>query len=261
MFRIVALVEGKQPICDFRQAFEIVQKEIKDVVLAIYNTIDVDQDDDIFEECMEQTIKADFLVFNFHGSMAYFRKYLKFQEYFQGKKPYLFYSSIESEMEEMTRRCMLPQTTVIKLLSYLEAGGEKNRENFWRCLLNKVADIDCSYGEVCIPIRDGYYRKPEKMSDEEYLNQISLSQQPIVGVLTHFQTIQSGNTENLDQLYDLIQKIGCTPVIIYTRIMPSSDFRCSNNSCLAYKLFLSAVGRIYSRYGSNVFRKCVHSGI
>ena len=27
MFRIVALVEGKQPICDFRQAFEIVQKE------------------------------------------------------------------------------------------------------------------------------------------------------------------------------------------------------------------------------------------
>ena len=130
MFRIVALVEGKQPICDFRQAFEIVQKEIKDVVLDIYNTIDVDQDDDIFEECMEQTVKADFLVFNFHGSMAYFRKYLKFQEYFQGKKPYLFYSSIESEMEEMTRRCMLPQTTVIKLLSYLEAGGEKNRENF-----------------------------------------------------------------------------------------------------------------------------------
>lgn len=223
MFRIVALVEGKQPICDFRQAFEIVQKEIKDVVLAIYNTIDVDQDDDIFEECMEQTIKADFLVFNFHGSMAYFRKYLKFQEYFQGKKPYLFYSSIESEMEEMTRRCMLPRTTVIKLLSYLEAGGEKNRENFWRCLLNKVADIDCSYGEVCIPIRDGYYRKPEKMSDEEYLNQISLSQQPIVGVLTHFQTIQSGNTEHLDQLYDLIQKNGCTPVIMYSSIMPSSD--------------------------------------
>lgn len=97
MFRIVALVEGKQPICDFRQAFEIVQKEIKDVVLDIYNTIDVDQDDDIFEECMEQTVKADFLVFNFHGSMAYFRKYLKFQEYFQGKNHiFLFFYRVRN---------------------------------------------------------------------------------------------------------------------------------------------------------------------
>ena len=90
MFRMVALVEGKQPICDFRQAFEIVQKEIKDVVLDIYNTIDVDQDDDIFEECMEQTIKADFLVFNFHGSMAYFRNILNFKSIFKVKNHIFF---------------------------------------------------------------------------------------------------------------------------------------------------------------------------
>ena len=223
MFRITALFEGKQPVCNFRQAFEAIQKDISDVELNIYNTLDIDLDDEIFGEAMEQTAKADFLILHFHGSMSYFKKYLKFQDSFQGKKPYFFYSSIESEMEEMIRKSMMPRDTFMELLPYVEAGGEENRDNFLLCLLNRVAGIDCPYGKPSIPVRNGYYNKPDGMSDEEYRHQISVSSQPVVGVLVHFHTIQSGNTEHLDQLYALIEKNGCRPVIMYSGITPSAD--------------------------------------
>lgn len=223
MFKIAAIFEGKRAICEFRQAFEAVQEEIKDISLDIYDTYDIDNDDAVFEECMSNVVKSDFLLFNFHGSMAYFKRYLKFQDYFKGKKPYFFRSSIESEMDEMTDKCLLPQSTVMKLLTYLEAGGEKNRENFLRCLLDKVAGIQCSYEEVSIPKWDGYYGKDECLSDEDYLYKISKSEQPVIGVLTHFQTIQSENTEHLDRLIKIIKKNGCTPIVVYSNIMPSVD--------------------------------------
>ncbi|MDO5422183.1 MAG: cobaltochelatase subunit CobN [Eubacteriales bacterium] len=223
MFKIAAIFEGKRPVCDFREAFEEAGREISDIFMDVYDTAEIDRDEDICRESLESVKQADFVIFNFHGSMAYFRSYLKFREYFEGKKPYFFRSTIESEMEEMTKQCKLPAQVVTTLLSYLEAGGKENLRNFLRYLFQKVAGYPCTYEPVVFPRWDGYYGKDEGLTDEAYLEAVSQDPKPVIGVLIHFHTIQTGETEYLDQLMAIIRDFGCTPLVLYSNVMPSTD--------------------------------------
>lgn len=223
MFKITAIFEGKRQICEFREAFEKVRAQIDGIALDLYDTGDIDRDEEIFLECMERVKSADFIFFNFHGSMAYFKKYLSFVPYFEGKKPYFFRSTIDSEMEEMTKKCKLPRNVVMTLLTYLEAGGKRNTENFIRYLVHEAAGMDCTYEKAEFPVWDGYYGKPERLTDEEYRREVMNSGLPIIGVLIHFHTIQSGNTEHIDQLIQIIRDNGCTPLPLFSNVMPSVD--------------------------------------
>ena len=223
MYQIVGILDGQRPVCDFRQAMETVQPEMPGVSLTLYNTAEIDGDDAVAQESLEKVKEADFVLFWFHGSMSYFRKYLKFRDYFHGKKPYFFHSSIESEMEEMTRQCQLPANQVLALEKYLEAGGEVNRENFLRLLVHSATGLELHIGEPVLPRWDGYYGKPEDLSDADYLREIMSLGKPIIGVLCHLATIQTGDTDYVDGLAETIRRSGCTPLILYSNIMPSSD--------------------------------------
>lgn len=223
MFNITAIFEGKRQICNFRQAFESLEEEIPGIALDIFDTDDIDRDDDVFHECMERFQKADFIFFNFHGSMAYFKRYLQFKPFFEGIKPYFFRSSIDSEMEEMTKQCKLPKNAVAGLLTYLEAGGQRNIENFLRFLLHETAGIPCTYGEVEFPVWDGFYRKPENLDDETYLRSLCQSSKPVIGVLMHYNLIRESNTEHVALILDTIKKYDCVPLAMYTNVMPSAD--------------------------------------
>ena len=223
MFKLVGIVDGKRGIWEFREAFEGLGREVSGVTLDLFDTADIDQDEDVERCCMEQIKDCNLVLFSFHGSMAYFKKYLRFREYYEGKKPCFFRSTIESEMEEMTRKSQLPDSVVLKLSAYLEAGGKKNRENFFRYLLNQTAGMELPCEEISIPKWDGYYGKPENLSDQEYMEKAIQSGKPILGVIAHFQTVQSKNTQHLDDLIRVIEKAGCTPMVVYSNVMPTMN--------------------------------------
>lgn len=221
MFGITALFEGKTRICEYRKAFDNIN--VDGVSLAIYDTYDIDKDENSFNDCLSDMGKADFVFFNFHGSMANFRKYVALRGLFEGVKPYFFHSTIDSEMEEMTKRCQLPNEVILKLLSYLETGGEENTENFLRYLLNKTAGLSLEYGSVVTPIRSGFYNNENNMSDEDYLSYISDCGKIVIGILVHFYTIQRGDTEHIDKLAEIVRSCGCEPLVVYSGVMPSVD--------------------------------------
>lgn len=223
MFKITAIYEGKKMICELKKAYETVSRQIEGIELDVYETSEIDAREEVCRECLEKVKNADFLLFNFHGSMAYFKRYLTFRPWFEGKKAYFFRSTIDSEMEEMTKQCKLSPDTIKVLLTYLEAGGEKNTENFLRFLLNRAAGISCTWEEPSLPVWDGYYGKEASVTDEEYLRNAAESGRPVVGILIHFHSIQSENMEHIDCLIDAVRRNGCTPLAVYSNIMPSSD--------------------------------------
>ena len=124
MFKVVALFEGKTRICEFRKANE--KLNISECIFEIYDTYDIDKDEELFTECKSKMETANLVMFLFHGSMANFKRYVALRGLFEGNKPYFFYSTIDSEMEEMTKKCQIPAAQIRTLLSYLEAGGEEN---------------------------------------------------------------------------------------------------------------------------------------
>lgn len=224
MFHITAIFEGKSRICELKEAFEAVEAELKcDVALHIYDTGDIDRNEIVFTRCKEDMEQCDFALLYFHGSMAYFKRYLSFRDLFEGKKPYFFRSTIDSEMEEMMKRCKLPQKQIASLLSYLEAGGTENLKNFIRYLLKHAAGIDCKYEPVFIPKWDGIFRLQEGMTEEAYIKRIVESGKPVIGILMHFHSVQTEDTAHLDSLLEIVKAHGCEPLPVYTNVMPSSD--------------------------------------
>lgn len=226
MFYIAAIFEGKRQISDFRRVFAQLQTQVPDIAMDVFDTGDIDGDDACLQECLECVKSCDFVFFNFHGSMAYFKRYLSFQPYFEGVKPYFFRSSIDSEMEEMTRRCKLPAPTVTALLTYLEAGGEKNMTQFLRRLLHDVAGFPLDWEPVEWPVLDGFYGKPEGMSDEDYLRQIRQTGKPVIGVIIHLSSIRTGNLAHIDCMVDEIRKADCIPLCMFSNVIPSSNKSC-----------------------------------
>lgn len=223
MFRITGILDGKRPVCDFRQAMAEIQAEMPDVCLSLYNTEDIDKDKKILEKSLAELLEADFVLFWFHGSMSYFKSNLKFRTMLEGAKPYFFHSSIESEMEEMTKKCQLPLKTCLTLESYLEAGGEENLQNFLRFLLNVSAGRNFPVQEPKLPRWDGFFGKPSALSDKDYIKQVMAEGKPVIAVLCHLAAIQTGDTDHLLDLMEMIRSQSCIPLVLYSNIVPSSD--------------------------------------
>lgn len=221
MFKIVALFEGKNKIIEFRKAFENIGS--KNCSFEIYDTNELDDDDLLYEECRDKIKNADFLMFLFHGSMAYFKRYVALKELFEGKKPYFFYSTIESEMEEMTGKCQLPSELIKLLLSYMEIGGEKNSENFLKILFNHTGGFSFTYDPVENPERSGIYRKEKDLSNEDYLAFLKESKKPVIGILFHFSMIQRDDVEYIEKLIETVKQYDCVPLPVFSAISPSID--------------------------------------
>ena len=223
MFSIVGILDGKRPVCDFREAMEALSPELPEVSLTLYNTENIGKDPAILARSLEAVQSADFLLFWFHGSMSYFKENLKFRQCFEGRIPYFFHSSIESEMEEMARKCQLPGSVIRKLEQYLEAGGKGNRIGFLKILVSAATGREIPADPPVLPRWDGYYKKPEGLSDEAYLTDVLAQNKPVIAVLLHLATVQTGDTDYVDGLMDTIARQGCVPLAVYSNIMPSAD--------------------------------------
>ena len=223
MFTIIGILDGKRPVCDFTQAMADIAPEVPELSLSLYNTQELDEDPGVLRKGLQQLQQADFVLFWFHGSMSYFKNNLKFRAPLEGKKPYFFHSSIESEMEEMTKKSQLPMKTSLQLEAYLEAGGNENLRNFLRLLSNTASGTSLPVAAPVFPRWEGYYGKPEDCSDEAYLQSVRETGKPVIGVLCHLATLQTGDTAFLDGLMEIIRKLDCTPLVLYSNIMPASD--------------------------------------
>lgn len=221
MFRLVALFEGKSRICEFRQAFE--QAGISHCHFEIFDTYEIDREEEVYEVCRTRMETADLVLFLFHGSMANFKKYVPLRRIFEGNKPYFFYSTIDSEMEEMTRRCQIPAKQMRSLLTYLEAGGVENAKNFIKYLLAETAGMELEYDTVKIPVQSGIYKQENNGKEEICLEELGKSEKPVIGILFHFYMIQRGDTEYIDQLIEVVKKYDCIPLPVYSAIAPSAD--------------------------------------
>lgn len=224
MYRFLAIMDTKDGIRNLQKAHTCLPLSIREgMEFTIFDTKDIDESKETYEECKRCARAADFIIFNFHGSMAYFRRYVNLAYLFEGKKPFFFRSSIESEMEEMWRKSELSRETNILILSYFQAGGIKNYENLIRFLCNKIAGIDCTYDPASFPIRNGIYKLPEGMTEEAYKASIVASKKPVIGILIHFHSIQNKQLEHIDALIESIRNHDCIPYAIYTNVSPSED--------------------------------------
>ena len=76
MFRIVGILDGSRPMCDFRQAMAEISAEVPEVSLSLYETGAIDKDPLVLQAALEEVKSARFVLFWFHGSMSYFRSNL-----------------------------------------------------------------------------------------------------------------------------------------------------------------------------------------
>lgn len=214
MFNIVLIMQGNHKIELFNKVYANIENDIKNQVnYNIYEIFDIDENTDIFEKCKIDIGKSDFIYIDLHGGLTFFKNYLALSKMFDGKKKFYFYSGIDSEIGEMSKKCGLTQLEQNTIFSYDNAGGEGNIKNLLLYMFNKFGDINCNYDTVKIPEWDGIYGNVD-------LSDLS---KPIIGILIHYNYIQYNNLKHIDGLIDSIKKYDCVPYPVYTNIMPTSD--------------------------------------
>ena len=224
MFKLTALIDSANVVLNMRTAFDTLPLCVTEKIkLEIFSAAEIDKDEKQLYSCKKSMSTADLLFFNFHGSMAYFKSYIKFTDEFSGKKPYFFYSSIESEMEEMTRRCKLPNEHINTILSYLEAGGADNYREMLGYISDRIAAVPYEFKPAVFPKRSGIYKLENNMTEDDYIAFCAGCEKPVIGILLHFYNIQRNDTEHIDMLIEKIKDCGCVPLAVYSSVAPSGD--------------------------------------
>ena len=211
MFNIVLIIQGNHKIALFNKVYSGIGSD--QVNLSIHEIYDIANDADVFEKCKADIIAADFIYIDLHGGLTYFKSYLSLSELFTDDKKFYFYSGIESEIDEMAKKCRLTQLERNTIFSYNNAGGEENFRNLLLYMFAKFGGIDCEYDAVKIPQWDGIYSGIYETNTEK----------PVIGILIHYNYVQYNNLKHIDELIDSVRRNGCVPYPVYTNVMPTAD--------------------------------------
>ena len=226
MFNIVLVIQGNHVVEAFNRVYSKIDSSVTDNInFKIYEINDIDQNPDILSRCAYDLSESDFIYVDLHGGLAHFKSFLKISGEFEGRTKFYFYSGIDSEIDEMAKKCGLTPLQRNTIFSYDNAGGDNNINSLMLYLANQFGNIECGYEAVKIPKWDGVYDPAygDEIDEDEYIKEVIKAAPPVVGILIHHNYIQYNNLRHIDTLIESVRKYGCIPMPVYTNMMPTSD--------------------------------------
>jgi cobaltochelatase CobN len=225
MFHIVVVLSGSEPIYDFIQAEKTLNQAFpEDFQFDIFDTMSLDEDEELFERCCTATECCDISFIKLHGSVAAFKNFLRYRKTLKDKK-FFFHCGIEDEISELTGEMNLYSYEYAKIYQYYKFGGVDNIENMIRYIAvtvtKKISDQQILVPEPIPKRQDGLHDERFIIKDEkEYLQSIMESSSLKIGLLINGHTEIQNDYEYIDALMRVIRNSDALPVAVYSQLSP-----------------------------------------
>lgn len=228
MLNLVIIMTSTEPFLTFKEAQVELDKQYPGkFCISLYNTTELDNDAEVYSSCVRDTEKADFVFMNIHGSLSFFKSFIKYFETFKNKKKFFINTTIEEEVSELFPDCNIMIEDFKTIYKYYKSGGIGNFLNLIKWIGNQFSGIDVSYEAPVCPRWSGIYDPDYDTEDWKlYLDKVRSSSKPVVGIIMNVMLVQKNNLLHIDALIRSIRKQGAIPLCVYSDMLPDKDLEC-----------------------------------
>ncbi len=189
-----------------------------------YKHISFDDDDQLFEACINQSLQADVVFITSHGGFTRFNRFKEFFDRVSSKKKIFLESGIQDEVDELRHRLNISQGEFATIYRYYSMSGTQNLCDLFLWMINKWEGGNYPVGEPIAPDWDGIYNiKGNEEEKKTYLKQIQEDTKPVIGVLFHSTFYQNGNVAHVEAIKAEIEKQGAIPLLCYTGVSAQKE--------------------------------------
>ena len=188
-----------------------------------FNTAQVDEDERLFQQCLEVIDRADLVLLRLHGGLFNFKKGGRLIEHARMKgAELLLQSNIPEDNADVKDLFHHPEEDRRLLSAYLELGGEENEAAVVAWALNRIGVMDVPLPRPRVPKAEGLYH-PGLGSDvtmDEYRARLS-PDQPTIGILFHQGLYLSADLAGIDALINELEGRGANVIAVFFTSAPN----------------------------------------
>lgn len=226
MLNLVVIMTSMEPFHLFKETQIELDKQFPNVFkLHMYSTTELDDDEGKYLSCVEETRKADFVFIKIHGSLSFFKTFLKYFNQFKNNKKIFLQTTISEEMSETFPDCGIMREDFKTIYKYYKSGGFDNVLNLVKWIGNQFAKIEIPFIEPAYSKWSGLY-DPDNIieNEEEYLDKIRSANLPVVGIITGVNLApKETKVPHLDAIFRSIKENGAIPLCMYSDMLPDEE--------------------------------------
>ena len=218
MFRITILTTKFDSNYLLKKSYTKILEECKNTFeFQSFSTFHIDNNKEIMKEAFDSIANSQLVIYITHTGINAFKSFPIMMEQFGKEKYFFMHSGIEEENRELIQKSNIPRLNYVSMAKYFLSGGESNYINLLKYAANKLGKINIEYGELVHPQWEGIIHKGKVVEDvEEYLNIVSRSHKPIVGILCYGTMVHKNNIENVLVVEEEVESLGGTPIVVFT---------------------------------------------
>lgn len=242
MLNLVVIMTSTEPFLIFKEVQVLLEKDYPgQFCLHLYNTTELDDNQEIYDSCVQVSEKADFIFIHLHGSLSYFKRFLPYFENFKNQKKFYINTTVEEEASELFPQCGIMPEDFKYLYQYYKSGGVNNIANLVKWVGNQFSGEDVPFEEPVFPKWSGIYDPDQDTGSEEaYLAELRTADNPVVGIIINVMLIQKNNLAHIDALIRSIRKQGAVPLCVYSDMMSDRELGCEGiraalERCMLYQ--------------------------
>ena len=219
---ILILTEGENGAWRLQRGNDQISENSREKAnLSVFDVMRIDKDKTSFGDCKKALEEADFVLIWLHGSIAYFKSYREIQPLLK-EKMFCVCSGIESENSGKESHAKLTEEEDKKIRSYIEAGGLENEINLLKFMVFCAGAGNEIPPEPHFLPQDGvYYISKERSETKGTLSKPG--EKYVIGILTHYHSVASGDTEHIEETIRAIERAGGGAFALYSGISPAPD--------------------------------------
>jgi cobaltochelatase CobN len=225
MFRILFIFSGDDCSYSLREArMEIAQDSSVKIDMNIFDSYELDQDEEQMMQCMELARESDFIFISIGGGITYFKGFDRIMRTYEGKKKFFIYSGVEDENTALLKNMGIAPFEYGNILKYYRVGGMKNSLNMILYIAAVFGGYNCTYEDVEMLPCDGIYHP--RYSEEEVKDMVRQANEegsPVIGILFYSKYFHENNVLHIDALIEEIEKQGGTVLPVYITSFPDAS--------------------------------------
>lgn len=229
MLNLVVIMTSTEPFLTFREAQVELDKQYPgEFCVSLFNTTELDNNKDKYDACEKVTDQADFIFIYIHGSLSFFKSFLKYFTAFKNKKKFFINTTIEEENSELFPDCGIMPEDYKTIYKYYKSGGIDNFINLIKWIGNQFGGTDAPFDKPAPPKWSGIYDPDYETRDEKaYLDKVRRGKKPVIGIIIIQMLIEKNDLLPIDSLIRSIRKQGAVPLCIYSDMAPDKELGCA----------------------------------
>lgn len=223
MPKIVCFFTKSEPLEVIRKGAELAGDRGTDPIQTIiYEVGALDADDEKLRNAIEETKKADLVLFYIHGTVTSFKGFPKILPLLGNTKMY-FHSGMEEECKELSDRMGLYPSQYRTISRYYNNAEPKDLADMFCYMAQEVLEAGLyPHDPPSVPKPHGLYGCGRE-DEAAFLEEAAHETAPVVGILVHRHNYSDHNMMHVDALIQGLRKAGAVVICAYSEIVPDEE--------------------------------------